>query len=557
MRIQRFKQAFQIIVLFTLISTYSTPYAEPDQTLTLSDAERHWIKQHPVIRLASDNDWPPFEWITEAGHYRGIAADYIDLIEQKLGIRFITTQNLPWPEVVNAVKAKKLDVFSCVAKNPQRQQYVNFTQPYLSFAMVFITSHAINYLDGIDNLQGLRVGVVKGYATHEYLSLNHPTIELHTFANSQQGLQAVSQGRVDVFVDNIATASTIIQRAGLTNLKISGEMPVRYELSMAVRNDWPELVDLLQRALDSISEEQRKQIHNKWIGVRYEHGTDYALFWKSLIAFLTIIGLLYFYNRKLSREILKRKSAQQAALIAKDEADKANQSKSEFLSVMSHELRTPLTSIKGALGILSSGKIAGIPDKALKLLKVANENSDRLVLLINDILDFEKLLAGRMPFHKEPIVLEELINEAITLSQGYAQQYKVTIKFEKNVIAKLKVNADKNRLTQVLLNLLSNAIKYSPENGHVLVTAEPNDSVVRVSVIDQGQGVPPDFQSQIFSHFSQADTSNTRAKGGTGLGLAISKEIIERHEGRIGFNSPAGEGATFFFELPLSDTSAS
>ncbi|MBQ0725659.1 MAG: hypothetical protein KBT51_09720, partial [Cycloclasticus sp.] len=149
---------------------------------------------------------------------------------------------------------------------------------------------------------------------------------------------------------------------------------------MAVRNDWPELVNILQRALDSISPEQRKQIHNKWIGVRYEHGVDYDLFWQSLAAFLVIISLFYFYNRKLSREILQRKQAQKTALGAKDDADKANQAKSEFLSVMSHELRTPLTSIKGALGLLCSGKIADLPDKALTLLKIANDNSDRLIL---------------------------------------------------------------------------------------------------------------------------------------------------------------------------------
>ena len=250
-----------IIVLILLAAFSSNLYAQSTQQLQLSEAERLWLKQHPVIRLASDSDWPPFEWVNEAGQYQGIAADYMALVEEKLGVRFVTTQNLPWPDVVEAVKERKLDVFSCVAKNPQRQQYVNFTQPYLSFPMVIITTDNVTYLDGVNDLQGLRVGVVKEYATHEYLTLNHPELALHTFANSQQGLQATSQGRIDAFVDNIATVSSIIQKTGLTNLKISGEMPVRYELGMAVRNDWPELVSILQRALDSISIEPVSYTH--------------------------------------------------------------------------------------------------------------------------------------------------------------------------------------------------------------------------------------------------------------------------------------------------------
>ncbi|MBQ0723875.1 MAG: hypothetical protein KBT50_00985 [Cycloclasticus sp.] len=156
-----------------------------------------------------------------------------------------------------------------------------------------------------------------------------------------------------------------------------------------------------------------------------------------------------------------------------------------------------------------------------------------------------------MRFHKEALVLGDLIDNAIISSQGYAQQYGVHVEFEKNSAARLTLSADKNRLNQVLLNLISNAIKYSPTEGRVLITAERNGPMVRVSVSDQGEGVPVNFQSQIFSHFSQADASNTREKGGTGLGLAISKEIIERQGGVIGFSSPEGAGATFYFELPL------
>jgi len=524
-------------------------FAEPDKSLGLTNAERAWLEKHSVIRLASDISWPPFEWVNSEMQYQGIAADYMKLIETKLGIRFEVDKTKPWPEVVAAVKKHELDVFSCVAKNPQREKFVNFTRPYLSFPMVIVTTDEVNYIDGIKGMQSMHVSVVQGYATHDYLVANHPDIKLHLVKTSAEGLQAVSQGKVDAYVDNIATATHIIQTKGLTNLKISGEMPIRYELSMAVRKDWPEFVNILQRALDSISDEQRKQIHNKWIGVRYEYGFDYSLFWKSLIVFLLIVASLYLYNRKLSNEVTKRRLAEEKAIEALNEADKANQAKSEFLSVMSHELRTPLTSIKGSLGLLLGGKIVEMPKKAQEMLDVANQNCDRLTFLINDILDTEKLLAGKLTFNNDTVVMGDLIQKATTANQGYADQYGVSFTVENHGCGNDAVVADENRLMQVFSNLLSNAVKYSPKGGNVRIMMDCTVNKVRVSVIDQGKGIPPEFRGRIFTRFSQADSSDTREKGGTGLGLSIAKDIIERLGGNIGFTSSPGEGATFYFEL--------
>jgi len=524
-------------------------FAEPDESLGLTNAERVWLKNHSVIRLASDISWPPFEWVNSEMQYQGIAADYMKLIETKLGIRFEVDKTKPWPEVVAAVKKHELDVFSCVAKNPKREKFVNFTRPYLSFPMVIVTTDDVNYIDGIKGMQSMHVSVVQGYATHDYLVANHPEIKLHLVKTSAEGLQAVSQGKVDAYVDNIATATHIIQIKGLTNLKISGEMPIRYELSMAVRKDWPEFVNILQRALDSISDEQRKQIHNKWIGVRYEYGFDYSLFWKSLIVFLLIVASLYLYNRKLSNEVTKRRLAEEKAIEALNEADKANQAKSEFLSVMSHELRTPLTSIKGSLGLLLGGKIVEMPKKAQEMLDVANQNCERLTLLINDILDTEKLLAGKLTFNNDTVVMGDLIQKATTANQGYADQYGVSFSVENNGCDNETVIADEHRLMQVLSNLLSNAVKYSPKGGNVRIMIDCTVDKVRVSVIDQGKGIPSEFRGHIFTRFSQADSSDTREKGGTGLGLSIAKDIIERLGGNIGFTSSPGEGATFYFEL--------
>ncbi len=535
---------FFIIMLFS-----SFVFAKPSPELGMSETEQLWLENHSIIRLAPDIAWPPFEWVDGDQQYQGIAADYIHLVEKKLGIEFVVEREKPWSEVVAAVKTHQLDMFSCVAKNSDRLEYVNFTRPYLSFPMVMVTTTEISHIDGIKGLLDLQVGVVKDYATHEYFKTNRPTIPLTLFDNAEEGLKAVSQGKIQVFVDNIATATSLMQTKGLTNLKISGEMPIRYELGMAVRKDWPEFIPILQKALDSITSKQRKEIHNKWIGVRYEHSLNYDLFLKSLAIFALIIGLFYFYIRKLAREVNQRKRAEKLAITARNEADRANQAKSEFLSVMSHELRTPLTSIKGALGLLVSGRVADLPENVLGMLNIANRNSDRLIILINDILDIEKLLAGKMDFHNENVIIGDLVRYAISSNQDYADQFGVSFDVAMNDCESAMVFTDENRLMQVFANLLSNAIKYSPKGDSVHIDLICKNQKVRVSVTDQGKGVPADFQKHIFSHFSQADSSDTREKGGTGLGLAISKEIIERLGGCIGFTSTPGEGASFYFEL--------
>lgn len=248
----------------------------------------------------------------------------------------------------------------------------------------------------------------------------------------------------------------------------------------------------------------------------------------------------------LARQVVSQLELRQAV----KKAEIASQAKSEFLSVISHELRTPLTSIKGAIGLLSSGAISNIPEQAQDMLRVAYDNSERLTLLVNDILDFEKLRANKMVFHKDALMVGELVDKAVEANQGYAEHYGVHFKVEKNSCA-CSVIVDANRLLQVMSNLMSNAVKYSPHDGCVCVTIECMGQKIHIAVSDDGAGIPAEFQDCIFTYFSQADTSDTREKGGTGLGLAISKEIIEQHGGTIGFESQPGKGATFYIELDM------
>ncbi len=223
--------------------------------------------------------------------------------------------------------------------------------------------------------------------------------------------------------------------------------------------------------------------------------------------------------------------------------------KNEFVSTVSHELRTPLTSIFGALSLLSGGVLGEMSEQAKQMINLAHKNSQRLLSLINDLLDMDKMLAGKLILDLQAQPLMPLITQTLETISSYGDQYNVRFKLilEENV----QVRVDGNRLIQVLNNFLSNAAKFSAYGGQVEIAVRRVNTAVRIEVIDHGAGIPEKFKEHIFKKFSQADSSSTRTKGGTGLGLAISKELVERMHGVVGFNSKEGQGACFYLELPL------
>jgi PAS domain S-box-containing protein len=230
--------------------------------------------------------------------------------------------------------------------------------------------------------------------------------------------------------------------------------------------------------------------------------------------------------------------------------------KDEFVSTVSHELRTPLTSIAGSLGLLIGGATDPLPEGPARLIAIAHANCQRLVRLINDILDVEKIESGKMKFEFAPISLAQAAERSIDAVRGLADQMGVTLKLDAET-PDIQIRGDIDRLVQVGANLISNAVKFSKTGDVVEVSARRWGRLARITVQDHGPGVPEEFRARIFTKFAQADSSDTRQRGGTGLGLVIAKEITERHGGRLWFDSVFGQGTAFHIDLPLAESAES
>lgn len=226
--------------------------------------------------------------------------------------------------------------------------------------------------------------------------------------------------------------------------------------------------------------------------------------------------------------------------------------KREFVAMVSHELRTPLTSIRGALALLNSGQVGRDADNHQQLLRIATENSKRLLLLVNDLLDFEKLEMGKFELTLRPVTVAPLLQQTIEELHGLALSQAVTVQLQNDLPEQTALMLVPERFVQILINLLSNAIKFSNRNGLVQLRAFLDGNEVCIEVVDQGIGIAADKQAFIFQKFWQADASASRKHSGTGLGLAISKGLTEAMAGRIGFRSTIGHGSTFWLRFPLA-----
>ena len=310
--VDTYKQLNMLPKAFNLEGFIYQPESADDLSLNLSQEQQRWIKQHPQIIIGVDPAWPPFEFIDEKGSYSGMAAEYIQLIEEKTGLDFVVQDNPTWKSVMDNARNGKLDLLPAVMKSPQRSEFLDFTRPHINYPMVIVTGKDDAFIGSLKELDHKQVTVVKGYVTEDILRANHPGIKLKPAKNLEQALKMISSGEVDALVDNLASVSYTITQLGISNLRISGTTPYEFELGIAVQKQHETLLSIIQKALDHISKEEHKVIQNKWISIHYEQAPYYEKVIKSSIAVFIFIVLILFWNLRLASEIKARKIAELA-----------------------------------------------------------------------------------------------------------------------------------------------------------------------------------------------------------------------------------------------------
>lgn len=302
------------------IKDVEAPVAKkPANTLRLTHKESEWLAQHNILRIGVDYDYAPFEMLDEQGIYRGLAQEYISLLEEILRVKFeYSKERHQWGEVLEMAKDRKIDMLSCAVATPERSEYLDFTVPYLKFNCVIFGSPQMELLSSISNLKGKKVAIIKGYMVEEFIRRDHPYIDILQVKDTEDGLLKLASHEADAFITDVASGAYMARKLGLTNIRIIGSTPYEFNLSMGVRKDWPELVSILDKALSSIDQETHDKLEQKWLKMQFMHHVDWRTTIKLIaivaVAALIIMAIIVKSNRKLQREISERKKVEKEIL---------------------------------------------------------------------------------------------------------------------------------------------------------------------------------------------------------------------------------------------------
>ncbi|MCW8838997.1 MAG: transporter substrate-binding domain-containing protein [Thiovulaceae bacterium] len=542
-------------------SIWQTKIKTDEKKIKFTNKEKEWIKNHPTIRYVIDNNWEPIEYFSKkTKKFSGISSSYISFIEKHTGIKFVLIPTDSWAQSVEKINNREADFYTCVAKTKSREKVVNFTKDYINLPQVFITKHNVDLVSSVKELYGKKVVLVKNYYITELIKEKHKEIDVIEVSNISEALNQVINGDAYAFIEMLPVASYYIQQKGYSDLKISGLSEYKFKFSSAIRNDWDNTgVNVINKVIDSISADEKNKIYNKWSKVKYEKSIDYTIVWQITAVFVFFLLITFYWNRKLSLEIKKRKLTQNALYkankelkIATESANAANKAKSDFLSNMSHEIRTPMNAILGFTELLDES----VEDKRLKsYLRTIKTSGQTLLYLINDILDLSKIESGKLQIINTQVNITDLLEETINLFQLKAEQKGISLELTIDADIPPSLLLDSHRLKEILINLIGNALKFT-DDGYISIKAyvdevfEHNSKInIIIEVEDSGIGIDKSNQENIFNTFEQTDNQDVKKYGGTGLGLSISRKLANLMDGSLNVKSELGKGANFILTL--------
>lgn len=554
--------------------SFELPGVDTENDLSVSTQERTWLKDHPDLRIAYRTDWPPFEFV-EDERASGLVPDLVNNLAERLDVRFDSRTIDDWSRAETMLQEGEIDVIPALPRTPRRENLFLFTRAYLSLPIALVIREDGRFVGDLRELRDERVGVVRQHASHEYLLINHPELNIFPVDNLEQGLLDLSNGDLDVMVTHIPGVSYTVARLGLSNLRITSITPYQYELRLAVRRDEPELLRILNKGLGAISKQEYDNIYNRWIHLDIEQDIDYTVVRRVVLIAVVVVLIFLYWNRKLSREVDERIRSEDALRRSEDElraakleaeklareAESANRAKSEFLANMSHEIRTPMNAVMGYSELLEGSVTDPRQRGYIESIKAGSRS---LLTLINDILDLSRIEAGKMRLEFGPLDLQRLLEDVRRIFEMRAKARGLTLDVSLSDDMPAAMVLDETRLRQVLFNLVGNAIKFTHEGGIRLsahtVRCHTDDSgdecQLVIEVQDTGIGIPEDQQARIFDAFEQQEGQSNRQYGGTGLGLAISRKLVRMMGGELSVTSTSGEGSCFRVVLHDVETSS-
>ena len=532
--------------------------------LALTADERQWLDDHPVIRIAPDPDFSPFEWISKDGVYHGMAADYVWLIEKKLGVRFEVIHGYKWSQIIAMAQQHEVDLLPAVGETEERMKYLLFTKPYISVPGVLVSS---DNQESIEKLGGHKIAVVRDYMWDDLVSKLYPDILIERVDDLKFGLELTALGAVDAMVTDLASATNMIQQTNINNLHIVSDATPKLgymELSMGVRSDWPQLRSILDKALASLDTAEIIAIRSNWIKFNEPAFWRDSNFWYSLLIALSVVLLLFsgfiIWNRMLKKEVALRTRELQTAQKQLMQAEKM-ETIGRLAAGVAHEVKNPLAIIQMGVDYLSQ-EMSQDKD-SVEVIKDIDDAVRRADNVILGLLDFSR----DKKLELKQGSLNDVISSSLHLVDHELRQR--NIKAETLLAENLPAMAlDANKLQQVFINLFMNAVHAMDHNGELRISSEVkrleeqsdlardsdglftiNEQVIRVEVADTGPGIREQDKAKIFELFY-----TTKAVGeGTGLGLSVTRNIINLHHGTIDIaNRPQG-GASVVLMFKLNE----
>jgi len=578
-----------LVLVLMLLGPRVGGSADSGLNLQLSDEEQAWLVSHPEITLVAAKDYYPFEFFDEKGRYRGVAADYFELLAQRLGIRFNILASADSAERLAKVKAKHADMLVTASeKIKDVQDSVLFTRPHIIMSGVIVGKHKYN---GLASLKGKKLAVISGSQWETLAASFDPEIKLIRESDMTSALEHVSLETVDALLSDIATTSYYIHREGMTNLNIVGGVDESLEIRIGIRQDWPILISIMDKALASISAKDKEKIRRQWIHIKKSSLLHSPIFWSAALAAMiiiaTILASILVWNRTLKRRVQQRTKSLDVELRRRHEAELELQAANNDLLKSHRNLQKTQLHLIHAAKMESVGHLAaGIAHEVKNPLAIISLGLDYITPLIKDrtvdqdvlqdmikaVSRADSVINGLLDFSREDTLnsskanINRVIEDALQLvKHELAQSHGRVVKvLDKNVPT---LTLDINKMLQVFVNLFLNSLQAMESGGTITVSSyqlkiqadsitqkvakaqfEIGQTVVVVQVSDDGPGVDESKLSKIFDLFY-----TTKPVGeGTGLGLPIIKNIVDLHRGAIEVKNRPEGGLSISIILPTT-----